>query len=58
MSRALAVVLALPVWLSSACTGLQGGEPHDHDDAASIVAADDWFYEVPDEGGLGLTDAT
>ena len=58
MSRTLVVVLALSVWLSSACTGLQGGEPHDDDDAASIVVSDDWFYEVPDEGGLGLTGAT
>ncbi|HUV18744.1 MAG TPA: hypothetical protein VMW33_09720 [Ilumatobacteraceae bacterium] len=48
----------MSVWLASACTGLQGGEPHDDDDAASIVPSDDRLYEVPDEGGLGLTDAT
>jgi hypothetical protein len=58
MSRALVGFLAISVLSLSACTGLQGGEPHDDDDAASIVTSDDWLHEVPGECGLSVTDAT
>lgn len=57
MSRVLVGFLATSVWALSACTGLQGGEPHDDDDAASIVASGDWFYEMRGECGLSFTDA-
>lgn len=58
MRRALGGFLATSVWALSACTGLQGDEPHgDDDDAASNVAADDWLDEVPGERGLSFTDA-
>lgn len=57
MSRAFVGFLAASLWALSACTGLQGGEPHE-DDATSVVLSDDWRYEVPDECRLSFTGAT
>ena len=37
MSRTLVVVLVSSVLALSACTGLQGGEPHDDDSGEPIV---------------------